>query len=96
MSSCADVAAILSFNKKAICIGHQTGGGYQRNHSGLIPETTMPPFNFTISVPLQKSVYHVDSSKNIGTGTIPDFEVNQTINDMLEGKDIAKQTAIEL
>lgn len=96
MSSCADVAAILSFNKKAICIGQETAGGYQGNNSALMPETTMPPFNCTISVPLQKSVNHVDSSKNIGTGTIPDFEVNQTINDMLEGKDIAKQTAIDL
>jgi hypothetical protein len=37
MSLCADVAAILSFNKKAICIGQQTGGGYQGNNSGLMP-----------------------------------------------------------
>lgn len=66
MSSCADVAAILSYNKKAIFIGQETGGGYQGNNSGMIPDSKMQPFNFTLSVPLQKYFNYVDTSKNIG------------------------------
>jgi len=44
MSSCADVVAILSYNKKALFIGDETGGGYQGNNSGMTPETKVQPF----------------------------------------------------
>ncbi len=96
MSSCADVAAILSYNKKATFIGQETGGGYQGNNSGMIPETKIPPFDFIISVPLQKYFNYVDSSKNIGRGTMPDYTVNMTINDILKGEDKELQAAIKL
>jgi len=96
MSSCADVAAILSYNKKAVFIGQETGGGYQGNNSGMMPDTKMLPFDFTISVPLQKYFNYVDTSRNIGRGTMPDHPVNLTINDILRGGDKELQFAITL
>ncbi|MEO8116063.1 MAG: S41 family peptidase [Bacteroidota bacterium] len=96
MSSCADVAAILSYNKKATFIGQETGGGYQGNTSGMIPESKVQPFDFTLTVPLQKYFNSVDTSKNIGRGTMPDYTVNRTINDVLKGDDKELQTAIDL
>ena len=96
MSSCADVAAILSYNKKAIFIGQETGGGYQGNNSGMMPEAKMLPFDFTLSVPLQKYFNYVDTSRNIGRGTMPDHPVNFTINDILKGGDKELQFAIAL
>jgi C-terminal processing protease CtpA/Prc len=87
MSSCADVAAILSYNKKAIFVGEETGGGYQGNTSGMMPETKALPFNFTLTVPLQKYHNAVDTSKNIGRGTMPDYPVNMTIDDVINGED---------
>lgn len=94
MSSCADVAAILSYNKKAIFIGQETGGGYQGNTSGMIPDTKVEPFDFTLTVPLQKYFNYVDTLKNIGRGTIPDYPVNMTTEEVLKGEDKELQTAI--
>jgi hypothetical protein len=96
MSSCADVAAILSYNKKAIFTGQETGGGYQGNTSGMVPNSKVQPFDFTLTVPLQKYFNSVDTSKNIGRGTMPDYTVNMTINDILNGGDKELQTTIDL
>ncbi|MEP6711506.1 MAG: S41 family peptidase [Ferruginibacter sp.] len=96
MSSCADVAAILSYNKKAIFIGQETGGGYQGNTSGMIPDSKVQPFDFTLTVPLQKYFNYVDTSKNIGRGTIPDYPVNMTSDEVLKGEDKELQTTIDL
>ena len=96
MSSCADVAAILSFNKKATFIGQETGGGYQGNTSGMIPDSKVQPFDFTLTVPLQKYFNSVDTLKNIGRGTMPDHAVNMTINEILKGEDKELQTTIDL
>lgn len=96
MSSCADVSAILSYNKKATFIGEETGGTYQGNNSGMLPETKVVPFNFILTVPLQKYFNYVDTTKNIGRGTMPDYIVNNTINDILKGEDKELQLAIEL
>ncbi len=96
MSSCADVAAILSYNKKAIFIGQETGGGYQGNTSGMIPYSKVQPFDFTLTVPLQKYFNSVDTSKNIGRGTMPDYVVNMTITEVLKGDDKELQTTIDL
>ena len=96
MSSCADVIAILSYNKKATLIGQETGGGYQGNNSGMIPDSQVKPFDFILSVPLQKYVNHVDRSKNIGRGTMPDFGINWSIEDLLKGEDLELNLANEL
>lgn len=96
MSSCADVAAILSYHKKATFIGQETGGGYQGNNSGMIPDSKVQPFDFTLTTPLQKYFNYVDTSKNIGRGTMPDYPVNTTINDILKGEDKELQLTIDL
>ena len=96
MSSCADVAAVLSYNKKATFIGEETGGGYACNNSGMIPETKVPPFNFTLSVPLQEYFNYVDTLKNIGRGTLPDYPVYPSIDDIISGKDTPLDFTIDL
>ncbi len=96
MSSCADVAAILSYNKRAIFIGQETGGGYQGNNSGMLPDSKVKPFNFTLTVPLQKYLNYVDTSKNIGRGAMPDYPINTTIGDILNNEDTELKAAIGL
>jgi hypothetical protein len=87
MSSCADVAAVLSYNKKALFFGEETGGAYEGNNSGMIPEWKITPYNFMLSVPLQEFFNYVDFTKNNGKGTIPDYPVYPKIEDMLTGQD---------
>ncbi len=87
MSSCADVAAVLSYNKKASFFGEETGGAYQGNNSGMIPDWKITPYNFILSVPLQEYFNYVDFTKNEGRGTLPDYPVYPKIEDMLTGQD---------
>lgn len=95
MSSCADVAAILKHNRKAIFIGGETGGGYQGNTSGLIPEEPLE-CGISVSVPLLKYFNAVNPDVNIGRGTIPDFAVSPNWEHTLEGKDVVLEKALKL
>jgi hypothetical protein len=96
MSSCADVIAVLSYNKKAIFIGEETGGAYEGNNSGMIPETSVDPFHFNLTVPLQKFYNAVDLSNRQGRGVLPDYPVNPDINDIIGGEDQYVKKLMEL
>lgn len=87
MSSCGDVAAVLSSNKKAVFIGEETGGGYQGNTSGMLVTAKVAPFSFKISLPLQKYVNHVHPVEPIGRGTMPDYPIGESVNDLQGGLD---------
>ncbi|MEO9804224.1 MAG: S41 family peptidase [Reichenbachiella sp.] len=87
MSSCSDFVAILSYNGKAKVVGQESGGGYQGNTSGLMPNEDIYA-NMTMTVPLLKYTNAVDMNKNVGRGTIPDFIVTPTLEDWIEGRDI--------
>jgi hypothetical protein len=87
MSSCADLAAVLSKNPKVLFIGEETGGCYQGNNSGMMPESeTMG--GFTLTVPLQKYHTAVDPSVNFGRGTLPDHGITPTVDDVINDRDV--------
>ena len=96
MSSCADVVAVLSYNEKAILIGEETGGAYEGNNSGMMPDTHIDPFHFTLTVPLQKYFNAVDLSNHDGRGVMPDYPVSPDLQEILDGKDPEMNQALEL
>jgi C-terminal processing protease CtpA/Prc len=95
MSSCSDLVAILSHNKKAVIVGQETGGGFQGNNSGMMPKAKIPP-GLTITVPLQKYTNAVDSAKNFGRGSIPDYEVAPTIDDWIDKRDVESEFVMQM
>ena len=95
-SSCADIAAILSYNKKAVFIGEETGGGFQGNTSGIVAVATIKPGNFILALPFQKYFNAVDPTLNVGHGTLPDYPVELTPEDLIKGNDIAMKKVLEL
>lgn len=94
MSSCADVAAVLSHNKKAFFAGEETGGGYQGNNSGLMPKTTLAPTRLQLTVPLQAYYNAVNPTINTGRGTMPDLAVTETVAGQIAGKDEAMEAVL--
>lgn len=90
-SSCADVSALLSYHKKAVFIGEETGGGFQGNTSGMVPTATVKTGTFTIALPYQKYFNSVNPSLNIGHGTFPDHPVSLTTEDLLNNHDKAME-----
>ncbi|WKK74718.2 S41 family peptidase [Marivirga salinae] len=95
MSSCSDFVAILSHNNKAIIVGQETGGGYQGNTSGMMPEATIPT-GLIVTIPLQKYTNAVDLTKNFGHGTIPDYEIVQTFDNWVHKKDVELDFTFDL
>lgn len=96
MSSAADFSAILSANRKAQFIGEETGGGYQGNSSGMLPEVTLSPVPLRAVIPLQLYVNAVDMSLNKGRGTMPDYPVQASVQDVLAGKDVVMEKAMQV
>ncbi|WP_084403375.1 S41 family peptidase [Epilithonimonas caeni] len=95
LSSCADFTAVMSYNKKAVVIGQETGGGYQGNTSGMLSKATIPT-GLVITIPLQKYTNAVDLNKNFGRGTIPDHEIATTFENWIGNKDVEMDYAIQL
>ena len=95
MSSCADFAAIMSHHQKAVFVGEETGGGYQGNTSGIIPEAELSS-GIKVYIPLLKYVNAVDEDQNFGRGTTPDITMDIPPEDLMEGKDTIKLKAIQL
>lgn len=95
MSSCSDFTAILAHNKKAMVVGQESGGGYQGNTSGMMPETTIPT-GLSISVPLQKYTNAVDPNTNFGRGTIPDYILYPSVEDWIHKKDLEMEFVLKL
>ncbi len=95
LSSCSDLTAILSHNRRAVFIGEETGGGYQGNTSGLMPKVKVAQA-FIVTVPLLKYVNSVDSSVNVGRGTMPDYFVRPTAPDVINQTDVEMNYTLDL
>lgn len=95
MSSCSDFVAVLSHNKKAKVIGQESGGGFQGNTSGMMPNAEIPT-GLRVTIPLQRYTNAVDLNKNFGRGTIPDFEIKPTFGDWTNKKDAEMEFVLEL
>ncbi len=95
LSSCADFTAVMSYNKKAVVIGQETGGGYQGNTSGMLSKAKIPT-GLLITIPLQKYTNAVDLNKNFGRGTIPDHEIATTFENWINKQDVELDYTIEL
>lgn len=94
MSSCADVAAVLSYNHKGTFVGQETGGGFQGNTSGLIPESQLSN-GLIFSIPLLKYVNAVSPDLNFGRGTIPDLSIDSNPLETFNGQDLVLEKLLE-
>lgn len=95
MSSCSDFVAVVSYNQKAKTIGQETGGGYQGNTSGIMP-TVRLPHGLLMTIPLQKYTNAVDTKKNGGHGSMPDYELVPTLQNWMLKHDAEMEKALEL
>jgi hypothetical protein len=95
MSASSEVASILSYNKKAVLIGEETGGAAQGNTSGMMPETKVMD-GLILTVPLMKYVTAVDPAGNFGRGAMPHHAVTPTLEQIINGEDVVMQYALKL
>ncbi|MEZ4888226.1 MAG: hypothetical protein R3E32_26085 [Chitinophagales bacterium] len=76
-------------------MGEETGGGYQGNTSGLIPEEELSS-GIVVAISLLKYVNVVDQKAHFGHGTIPAYPIVPSINIILNKKDLVLKKLHEL
>lgn len=95
-STTADFCATARSNDRAIFIGEETGGGYYGNTSGGRMDVTLPNSQIVAFVPLFKYLNSVKKAKYAGRGTIPDYTIIPSIDDLLQHKDAELSFALGL
>lgn len=95
-STAADFCAITRSNDRGIFMGEETGGGYEGNNSGGTVRTKLPHSGIQLSVPTTRYSNAVKLGPEPGRGIIPDYALTPSISDILEGKDIILQKALEM
>lgn len=93
----SEFASLARNHTNAIFIGEETGGGYYGNTSGFRITLKLPNSKLEIGIPILKFV--VDTPKGnvpFGHGTLPDYEIEPTINQFLTGYDAEMEMAKRL
>jgi hypothetical protein len=95
-STTADFCATARSHNRAIFIGEETGGGYTGNTSGPRKEVILPNTKIEIDIPENMYYNAVRKTKYNDRGTIPDYEVIQTITDYIQQNDVQMNYALKL
>ncbi|MDD2674876.1 MAG: S41 family peptidase [Flavobacterium sp.] len=93
----SEFASLARNYTNAKFFGEETGGGYYGNTSGSFISYTLPNTQLTGRIPLCKFV--VETNKNdiaFGRGLIPDFYVQSTIEDYINGNDTEMDFVIKM
>jgi C-terminal processing protease CtpA/Prc len=95
-SSAAEVPALLHFLGVGTIVGEEVNGGYQGVTAGILLRLVLPHSKIRTIVPL--IAYHnaVLPGTFEGRGVHPHFDVPQTIDDSLAGKDSALEFTLQL
>ena len=82
-------------NHLATFLGEETGGGYEGNNSGDTQFVVLPSSGITVSVPLWCYTTAGVGPGHHGRGVEPDVAVRATIEDVLAGRDVVLERALE-
>jgi Peptidase family S41 len=94
-SATSDFCATADFYKRATFVGEETGGAAEGDASGGDIGPTLPASHLHVGIPTEASFNVVDKS-NCRRGTLPKYEVTQTIDDLVKGRDTALEFTREL
>ncbi|MEQ9424690.1 MAG: S41 family peptidase [Cyclobacteriaceae bacterium] len=95
-SATSEFAALIHNRKRATFIGVETGGGYYGNSSGNRKRLELPNTKLAVSIPYWRYQVAIDGDQYYGRGIIPDYPIKPTIDNLLNGEDLALKKAIEL
>jgi len=95
-STAADVATVAHHNGLATFVGEETGGGYDGNTSGDSGQVLLPASGITVSVPRWMYTTANLGHAYPGRGVPPDHPVRASIDDALAGRDVERETVVQL
>jgi Peptidase family S41 len=95
-STTSEFTAVAHSNKVGIFIGEETGGAYEGGNGGSFLHFDLPNSKIHVSTPLLYYRNAVSEPKLKGRGTMPDYDVPNTIYNMLQGIDKQLNFTLEL
>ncbi|MVM39247.1 hypothetical protein GO730_19605 [Spirosoma sp. HMF3257] len=95
-STTADFCAITKSNGRAQFVGEETGGGYYGNSSGQLLKIELPHSKLNVLIPRFNYVNAVKPAIYPDRGTIPDYEIIPTVDDLLRKRDVQLQYCLDL
>lgn len=95
-STTSDFAALAKSNRIATFVGEETGGSYLGNTSNYSFVITLPNTRIKVNVPVTRYQTNVTMNNTFGRGTIPDYVVDFSIDDYLNGIDTELNATFEL
>lgn len=94
-SATSELASILQDQKRATFFGEETGGSYLGSSSGDFINLTLPHTQIKVTIPIRNYIINVSSISKIRRGVIPDYEISNTIKDILDGNDAEMKFVID-
>lgn len=98
-SSASEFAAISYYTKRAKIVGEETGGCYYGATGGNYINLLLSASKLQVRIPtirIYNAVEEDYAHHPKGRGTIPDYEIVPTINDVINGRDVQLEKAINL
>jgi C-terminal processing protease CtpA/Prc len=92
-SATGETTSAFHYNRKAVFFGEECGSGYYGNTSGFMVTAALPNTRIRIRIPLVLYTMAVEGYPK-DRGIVPDFPVTPTIEDLLAGRDPAKDRAL--
>ena len=95
-STAADVAAQLRSMNRGVFVGEETGGGYEGNTSGLNALIVLPNSRLRLRIMMYDYWNAVRPPAERGRGTIPEYNDQRRVADVLRGVDPAMARALSV
>ena len=95
-SSAADLAADIRKTTDATFIGEETGGVFEGPTGGNTIVVQLPNSKIMVRISPNIHIGYMYKKHPIGRGVLPDYEIEYSIDNILEGKDLELQKALEL
>lgn len=86
-SGTSNVSAVLQDIKRATFFGEETGGCIYGANGGDYINLTLPNTQVKVTIPIRSGVNNISARSNLNRGVIPDYEITNSISDILNGKD---------
>ena len=95
-SSAADLAAALRKNTDALFIGEESGGTFEGPTGGTSIVIQLPNSKIMVRISPQIHVSSGYKKHEFGRGVFPDYEIEYTVRNLLQQKDLELEKALEL
>ena len=99
VSAASEFVAIAHYLKRAKILGEETGGCYYGANGGNFILLKLPNSGFEVRIPTIRIFTAVDDdfiNQPKGRGTLPDYQLCPTINDVLIEKDVQLNLALSI